>query len=105
MWAAMVVDDTVAFTENIDNCLAYDQETQPIICQIGGNFPAMPGSATQIVQQTTSGYTEVNLNIDCSSKRLSGKPKFGDILMKKVDTAVSVVESMRQHVLGPISLK
>lgn len=35
----MVVDETIVYTENLEEHLGYDVETAPIICQIGGNLP------------------------------------------------------------------
>jgi tRNA-dihydrouridine synthase A len=103
LWTEMVVDDTIAHTDNLNAHLGFDEETHPIVCQIGGNSPELCGQATQTVEEY--GYDEVNLNIDCPSDRVSGEREFGAVLMKKVDTAVAVVQAMKQNARGPISIK
>jgi tRNA-dihydrouridine synthase A len=76
------------------------------ICQIGGNSPEMCGKATQVVELEYQ-YDEVNLNIDCPSDRVSGEREFGAILMKKIDVAYSVLESMKANATTktPVSIK
>ena len=104
LWTEMVVDETIAHTTNeLDFHLGFDPETQPIICQIGGNNPQLCGQATKVVEEF--GYMEVNLNIDCPSDRVSGKREFGAVLMKKTDVAFSVLEGMHNNATGPTSVK
>jgi tRNA-dihydrouridine synthase A len=103
LWTEMVVDETIAYSDVLDAHLGFGEETHPIICQIGGNNPELCGRGTKIIEEY--GYDEVNLNVDCPSNRVSGVREFGAVLMKKVDTTLSVVESMKENARGPISIK
>lgn len=103
LWTEMVVDETVVYTENVEEHLGYDVETAPLICQIGGNLPAYAGKATKIIENY--GYDEINLNVDCPSDRVSGKREFGAILMK-TGGASSMVRAMKENSTNmPISVK
>jgi tRNA-dihydrouridine synthase A len=93
LWTEMVVDETLAFTDTVEQHLGYDQETAPLICQIGGCTPAFAAKATRLVEEY--GYTEINLNVDCPSDRVSGK-QFGAVLMKHQETCVNMVRAMRE---------
>lgn len=105
LWTEMVVDETIAYSDHLDMWLGKDPNTHPIVCQIGGNNPDFCGPATQIVEQEYN-YDEVNLNIDCPSDRVSGKREFGAILMKRVETTLSVLKAMKHHTSRvPISVK
>lgn len=80
------------------------QHLKPIICQIGGRNPDYCGRATSIVE--SYGYNEVNLNIDCPSSRVSGKRKFGAILMHDRQTAFDIASAMQANTTHiPISIK
>ena len=113
LWTEMVVDETIMFTNDVELHLGYDHPNhedfeittqQPIICQIGGNTPEYAAFATKLVEQF--GYQEINLNVDCPSARVSGKREFGAVLMKKVDTALAMIQAMKEHVTNiPISVK
>jgi tRNA-dihydrouridine synthase A len=103
LWTEMVVDETIAYSDVLDVHLGFGEETHPIICQIGGNNPELIGQGTKIIEEY--GYDEVNLNVDCPSNRVSGVREFGAVLMKKIDTTVSIVESMKENARGPISIK
>lgn len=107
VWTDMVVDDTIAHSERLEDILEPDRDLpNRQICQIGGNSPEMCGKATQVVELEYQ-YDEVNLNIDCPSDRVSGEREFGAILMKKIDVAYSVLESMKANVTSktPVSIK
>ena len=105
LWTEMVVDETIAHSDHLDMWLGFDTNTHPIVCQIGGNNADLCGRATQTVEQEY-GYDEVNLNIDCPSDRVSGQREFGAVLMKRIQTTVAVLQSMKQHAKHvPISVK
>lgn len=98
LWTDMVVDDTIAHSKQLHDILEPDRNLQNRqVCQIGGNCPELCGNATQVVE-LIYGYDEVNLNIDCPSDRVSGEREFGAALMKNVETAYSVLESMQRNV-------
>ena len=109
VWTDMVVDDAIAHSERRDDILEPDRDLENRqVCQIGGNNPELCGNATQVVEMIY-GYDEVNLNIDCPSDRVSGEREFGAALMKKVETAYSILESMQRNKSNerrtPISIK
>lgn len=97
VWTDMVVDDAVAHSETLDDILEPDRDLpNRQVCQIGGNSPELCGNATRVAE-LIYGYDEVNLNIDCPSDRVSGEREFGAALMKKVETAFIVLESMQRN--------
>jgi len=106
VWTDMVVDETIAHAEHLEDILESDRDLpNRQICQIGGNSPELCGNATQVVE-LVYGYDEVNLNIDCPSDRVSGEREFGAVLMKKIDVAYSVLESMQNNASSkPVSIK
>ena len=98
VWTDMVVDETIAHSDVLQDILEPDRDLpNRQVCQIGGNSPELCGNATSIVE-LVYGYDEVNLNIDCPSDRVSGEREFGAALMKKVETAYSVLDSMQGNV-------
>mmetsp|Transcript_4473 Transcript_4473/g.12914 ORF Transcript_4473/g.12914 Transcript_4473/m.12914 type:complete len:808 (+) Transcript_4473:400-2823(+) len=98
LWTDMVVDETIAHSEHLDDILEPDRDLpNRQVCQIGGNSPELCGNATRVVE-LVYGYDEINLNIDCPSDRVSGEREFGAVLMKKIDVAALVLESMQRNV-------
>ena len=98
VWTDMVVDETIAHTERLEDILERDKDLpNKQICQIGGNSDELCGKATQVVE-LIYGYDEVNLNIDCPSDRVSQEREFGAILMKNIDKAYTVLESMQNNI-------
>lgn len=96
----MHVDETLVFTDNVDQHLELaTPELHPIVCRIGGRTPEYAIKASQMIHETY-GYDEINLNIDCPSNRVSGKRCFGAILMADThkDTAYAMVEAMAKGV-------
>jgi len=106
VWTDMIVDETIAHSERLDDILEPDRNLHnKQICQIGGNSPELCGKATQVVE-LIYGYDEINLNIDCPSARVS-QGQFGAVLMKHIEKAYSVLESMQisSKKKTPISIK
>ncbi|GFH59209.1 FMN-linked oxidoreductase [Chaetoceros tenuissimus] len=104
LWTEMIVDETLWYSQDVDHHLSFSKELSPIICQIGGRTPEY--IAKGVEQMEMYGYDEVNLNIDCPSSRVSGKRKFGAILMHDKETAYEVVQAMNENTKEiPISVK
>ena len=100
----MVVDETLVYTDNVDEHLGFDSRMHPIICQIGGWNPEYAAKATKLVQEYN--YDEINLNVDCPSDRVSGKRLFGAALMKQQQTCIDMVKAMHDNATTiPISIK
>ena len=66
-------------------------DPHPIVCQIGTNNPIQAAFATRVVK--ACGYNRIDLNVECPSDRVAGR-EFGAALMRDMDTAVDVVQSM-----------
>jgi tRNA-dihydrouridine synthase A len=94
LWTEMVVDDTILFCENKDHHLGFEDNSHPIVCQIGGNNPATISNVIPYI--ISYGYDEVNINMGCPSEKTADKKKFGAILMKQVQVAKDVVQAMQQ---------
>ena len=104
LWTEMVVDETLAFTKNVQEHLGYDTGTCPLVCQIGGNTPEYAKRATKLVEEFN--YVEINLNVDCPSDRVSGKREFGAVLMKQKETCIRMLQAMQETARDiPISIK
>jgi tRNA-dihydrouridine synthase A len=106
LWTEMVVDETVAHVaeDRLDEHLGSPEvPPQGVVCQIGGNDPELCGQAAKIVADY--GYSEVNLNIDCPSERVSGQREFGACLMKKAELSRNILQAMRDSCEIPVSVK
>ena len=104
LWTEMIVDETIAYSNDLDLHLGFEPHLKPIICQIGGRNAELCGKATVIAE--SYGYDEVNLNVDCPSSRVSGKRKFGAVLMHDDIACTSVVSAMNAKAKDvPISVK
>lgn len=100
LWTEMVVDETIMYSDDLDHHLAISSpHLHPIVCQIGGRSVKQCSEATKIVRQYK--YSEINLNVDCPSSRVSGKRLFGAILMSndQKETCYDVVTAMKQSSL------
>ena len=105
LWTAMHVDETIAYTDDLDRHLKIESpHLHPIICQIGGRSPELSAKACQIIKNEY-GYDEINLNIDCPSSRVSGRRQFGAVLMadEHKETTYRVVEAMASAVASSSS--
>jgi tRNA-dihydrouridine synthase A len=107
LWTEMIVDETLAFNahdaDKLATFLGTTDNEGPLVCQIGGVDPSLTATATKLVED--HGYSEVNLNMDCPSLRVSGR-NFGAILMKDVDRAMGILKAMQQTTRRiPVSVK
>ena len=97
LWTEMVVDETILHTQDLDFHLKHDDDSPPIVCQIGGNNPETIGPATSVILNDYC-YSRIDINMDCPSNRVAGQRKFGAILMKHIEVAESVVRAMHQRI-------
>eukprot|EP00934_Nitzschia_sp_Nitz4_P008836 Nitzschia sp. Nitz4//scaffold7_size249615//12741//14165//NITZ4_001135-RA/size249615-processed-gene-0.169-mRNA-1//-1//CDS//3329558316//8826//frame0 len=105
LWTDMVVDTTIAHSDKLEDVLEGDMDVPNVqVCQIGGNSPELCGASAKIVSEDF-GYTEVNLNVDCPSDRVSLERQFGAVLMKYPDISFSVLEAMKKSCNVPVSIK
>ena len=108
LWTEMVVAETLQHCDpkEYDQHLAFEEGSHPIVCQIGGNVPSEAALATRLVQRYK--YDRIDLNAECPSDRVTGRREFGAALMKDIDTAVDMVNSMVETAdsqIMPVSVK
>jgi len=101
LWTEMCVDETLAFNADDPDQLATHlamtggNDERPVVCQIGGIDAKYTAIATRLVE--SYGYDEINLNMGCPSSKVKGR-NFGAVLMKDIDSAVEILETMNQCV-------
>ncbi len=85
-----------------ERLLAYSQEEQPLVVQLGG---ADPGDLALVAQlAVAAGYAEVNLNVGCPSSRVQ-QGAFGAALMLKPELVALCVRAMKDAVDVPVTVK
>lgn len=82
--------------------LAHNNSEHPLAIQLGGSDPKMLAAAAKLAE--AAGYDEVNLNVGCPSPRVQSGA-FGACLMKQPELVATLVESMRQEVTIPVTVK
>jgi tRNA-dihydrouridine synthase A len=85
-----------------ERLLGYNQEEHPLALQLGGSDPADLAECASIAQQC--GYDEVNLNVGCPSDRVQ-RGRFGACLMLEPELVRDCVQSMREAVDVPVTVK
>lgn len=82
--------------------LDFDAGEHPIALQLGGADPRLLAEAAKIAQDW--GYDEINLNCGCPSDRVQSG-SFGACLMATPDVVARCVESMKNAVDIPVTVK
>ncbi len=82
--------------------LDFHPQEQPVVLQLGGNDPATLAEAARWAERW--GYSEVNLNCGCPSDKVASG-SFGACLMANPDHVARLVESMKQAVSIPVTVK
>lgn len=82
-----------AVLANPERYAAYDPVEEPVVLQLGGNDPAMLGSASKIARDL--GWKEINLNCGCPSERVEAGG-FGACLMKNPQQTAEIVHAMTE---------
>jgi tRNA-dihydrouridine synthase A len=85
-----------------DRLLAFDPSEHPVALQIGGSEPSEMAYCAGLAQQ--AGYDEVNINVGCPSTRVQSG-RFGACLMAEPDIVARCVETMRDAVDLPVTVK
>ena len=105
LWTEMIVDDTIKYTDSLEQHLAIESVEHPVVCQLGGRSPDYTREAVRLIVEDY-GYDEVNLNAGCPSSGALGKRRFGATLMKDVDVAVQMLQAMKMSARDiPVSIK
>ncbi len=82
--------------------LDFSSEEHPVSLQLGGSEPDLLAQAAKIGQAW--GYDEINLNVGCPSERVQNGC-FGAALMKEVNLVMQCIESMKESVDIPVTIK
>lgn len=108
----LISKDAVLYTEMVtaqailhgdkNYLLDFSNEEHPIALQLGGSDPALLAQAARIGEQW--GYDEINLNVGCPSERVQNGC-FGAALMKEADLVSRCLQSMRESVSVPVTIK
>ena len=101
LYSEMIVSNAIIKGDR-DKLLLFKKISNPVTLQIGGSNPNELAEACKIGEDY--GYTEINLNLGCPSKKVQ-KNKFGACLMKEPDLVAKCVESMVKASRIPISIK
>lgn len=82
--------------------LAYNDEEHPLVLQLGGsNIKDMTAAA---IKAKAYGYDEININVGCPSDRVQNG-RFGACLMAEPELVAQCVDSMKNAVDMPITVK
>jgi len=82
--------------------IGFNPQEHPVVLQLGGSDAVDLAKSCVIAQEY--GYDEVNLNVGCPSDRVQ-KGRFGACLMNEPELVVKCIDSMKQAVDIPITVK
>lgn len=82
--------------------LRFDASEHPVALQLGGSVPDEMARAARLGE--LAGYDEININVGCPSDRVQDG-RFGACLMAHPDLVARCVESMREAVDIPVTVK
>ena len=82
--------------------LKFNIEEHPLALQLGGSNPRELAICARMAEDY--GYDEVNLNVGCPSDRVQNG-RFGACLMAEPDLVAECIDSMRQAVNIPVTVK
>lgn len=85
-----------------DRFLGFDPREKPLALQLGGDNPEELAQCAAIAEER--GYDEINLNVGCPSDRVQ-KGRFGACLMAEPGRVADAVDTMRQAVALPVTVK
>ena len=101
LYTEMIVANAI-IRGNRNKLLSFKKISNPVSLQLGGSNPKDLAEACKIAEGY--GYTEVNLNLGCPSKKVQ-KNKFGACLMQEPDLVARCIEAMSQATKLPITIK
>ena len=82
--------------------LQHSPDEHPVALQLGGSKPNELAEAAALAER--AGYDEINLNVGCPSDRVQSGA-FGACLMAEPDLVARCIESMRERVSLPVTVK
>lgn len=100
LYTEMVTTGAILFGKG--DYLHFNDEEHPVVLQLGGSDPkAMTECAIRAEQL---GYDEININVGCPSDRVQNG-RFGACLMAEPSLVAQCIDSMKQAVDIPITVK
>ncbi|MFK8012898.1 MAG: tRNA dihydrouridine(20/20a) synthase DusA [Marinicellaceae bacterium] len=82
--------------------IGFNEQEHPVVLQLGGSDTKDLAASCKVAQDY--GYDEVNLNVGCPSDRVQ-KGRFGACLMNEPQLVFDCIQSMKQAVNIPITVK
>ena len=101
LYSEMVVAPAIVKGDR-ERFLRRDEQESPVALQLGGSTPEELAEAAYIGEQF--GFDEININIGCPSDRVQSG-EFGACLMAKPDLVAACVNSVKQRVQVPVTVK
>lgn len=101
LYTEMVTSAALVYGDR-DALLKHSAEEYPVALQLGGSDPAQLQAAARMGE--SAGFCEINLNVGCPSERVQSGA-FGACLMAEPELVARCVDSMRQVVSVPVTVK
>ncbi len=101
LYTEMIVANAIIRGDR-NKLLSFKRIPNSVTLQIGGSNPVELAEACKIAEDY--GYTEINLNLGCPSKKVQ-KNKFGACLMQEPKLVADCIESMSKATNLPVTIK
>ena len=100
LYTEMVTTGAIIFGKG--DYLGYNDEEHPLVLQLGGSDPKAMAECAK--RAADLGYDEININVGCPSDRVQNG-RFGACLMAEPKLVAQCVESMKEKVDIPVTVK
>ncbi|KAH9254855.1 hypothetical protein BASA81_007105 [Batrachochytrium salamandrivorans] len=105
LYTEMLVAETVTFGKpELVRAMMDAGADGPVVLQLAGRDPATLQIAAQLAQ-TAGGFTEININCGCPSKRAAVGGEFGAQMMKEPLLVAEIVSTIKQVCQLPVTIK
>jgi len=100
LYTEMVTTGAIIFGKG--DYLGYNDEEHPLVLQLGGSDPKAMAECAK--RAADLGYDEININVGCPSDRVQNG-RFGACLMAEPKLVAQCVESMKEKIDIPVTVK